>query len=936
HDDNSPFLFGYNEVTNIRSVSGKVTHVFHGHGLIDKDIYFSKADLPTDVKLEVGDEVLVKAVQYSQDGGWYAESVTVISQTWENEEKIDEGIDVNILRDKVVLGKVTSFQGRSGKINDTIDFNVESCKDGFVPMKGDWVSAYIQMDAVEENGVKDEWDSSPSLIGKKALGIRPTRQFDIEGTVTALRDNHGYVNEEIFFDKSVCVNGFWPRKNAPVKVIAIESSVGRRCEKRAISLVPLSASNKYSTKANENQKSMSQINDKWYFPGQRPKRFQPPVQLPVKLPQYSVPEKVYSAVVEGEELTSTFPCLSQELSFQNYVSRMSTLLYFEEIQMHLDIQEFNMTRVVLHPAGEYLALTVPGLAEGRPSLLVGDKIILTPPSDPDGPRYEGFIHEMTSTDVLLKFYPEFHSRYNGEDFNVEFTFRRIPIRRSHQAVSLAVQHLTSNVLFPNQVDLKKPQVKVDEIAYSVKPDETQTTFKSQDIRNQKPSYSENRKTLCYFNKLLNDRQKTAVRKILLGQCRPTPYIIFGPPGTGKTITVVEAILQIYTHIPSSRIVVCTPSNSAADLIMERLHLSNVLEPTQIVRLNSHQRSLENIPESILKYCQFGDDLDMISRYRVIVSTCIMAGGMYGLGIRSGHFTHIFVDESGQATEPECLTPIGLIAGNLNGQIVLAGDPKQLGPIIMSPYAKMYGLELSLLERLMNRDVYQRDEDSAEEHEGFDPNLVTMLIYNYRSHPGILDLPSRLFYYSQLQPLADPALTHRLSQWKELPKSGFPVIFHGLRGLDLRETNSPSWFNPGEIMQVIIYLQGVLKENIKPEDIGVITPYKKQVEKIRFMIDNLGLPEIKVGSVEEFQGQEQQVIILSCVRSNEKLIGADIRHSLGFLCNPKRLNVSITRAISLLIIVGNPYVLVQDHHWNQLIQYCKENGGYIESTQTKNE
>ncbi|CAG2195375.1 Putative helicase mov-10-B.2,Helicase MOV-10,Putative helicase mov-10-B.1,Probable RNA helicase SDE3,Probable RNA helicase armi,RNA helicase Mov10l1,Putative helicase MOV-10 [Mytilus edulis] len=208
--------------------------------------------------------------------------------------------------------------------------------------------------------------------------------------------------------------------------------------------------------------------------------------------------------------------------------------------------------------------------------------------------------------------------------------------------------------------------------------------------------------------------------------------------------------------------------------------------------------------------------------------------------------------------------------------------------------------------------------------------VTKLVDNYRSHPSILGLPSELFYHGELLVKADHHLTHRLCNWSMLPTKHFPVIFHGVRGTDLREGNSPSWFNPVETVQVIRYLQGILNDpdvKVEPEDIGIITPYRKQVEKIRLLIDKLGMASIKIGSVEEFQGQERQVIIISTVRSSEKMIGFDKKHTLGFLSNPKRFNVAITRAQSLLIIIGNPYVLVQDEYWQSLIQYCIDHGGY---------
>nr|XP_022300426.1 putative helicase MOV-10 [Crassostrea virginica] len=93
------------------------------------------------------------------------------------------------------------------------------------------------------------------------------------------------------------------------------------------------------------------------------------------------------------------------------------------------------------------------------------------------------------------------------------------------------------------------------------------------------------------------------------------------------------------------------------------------------------------------------------------------------------------------------------------------------------------------------------------------------------------------------------------------------------------------------------------------------------------MDKLGMDKVKVGSVEEFQGQQRKVIIISTVRANESMIGFDKKHTLGFLSNPKRFNVAISGAQALLVIVGNPYVLAQDKYWQVLIQYCIENGGY---------
>ena len=107
--------------------------------------------------------------------------------------------------------------------------------------------------------------------------------------------------------------------------------------------------------------------------------------------------------------------------------------------------------------------------------------------------------------------------------------------------------------------------------------------------------------LKWINQNLNPEQKNAVRRILTGQARPLPYIIYGPPGTGKTVTVVEAVLQLFLLRNDVRILIVTPSNSAADLIVQRLHHSNQIRIGDMARLNAFQRAPESIPEIVQKY-----------------------------------------------------------------------------------------------------------------------------------------------------------------------------------------------------------------------------------------------------------------------------------------------------------------------------------------------
>lgn len=131
---------------------------------------------------------------------------------------------------------------------------------------------------------------------------------------------------------------------------------------------------------------------------------------------------------------------------------------------------------------------------------------------------------------------------------------------------------------------------------------------------------------------------------------------------------------------------------------------------------------------------------------------------------------------------------------------------------------------------------------------------------------------QLFYHGELEVCAPPSKTDLMLEWEGLPTRGFPLLFHGVEGEDMQEGNSPSWFNPVEALQVVKYVQA-LKDNatFAPHlsELGVVTPYRKQVEKIRQLLQKLGCGEgggagVKVGSVEEFQGQEKTAIIISTV------------------------------------------------------------------------
>ncbi|XP_019135157.2 RNA helicase Mov10l1 isoform X1 [Larimichthys crocea] len=657
-------------------------------------------------------------------------------------------------------------------------------------------------------------------------------------------------------------------------------------------------------------------------------------RLPNFLRNYTLPQAFRDCVETHSDVLAVEPSLGEVLSPFNMQSRFSALLWLEELHAERELREFTIHGALLRKGACFLHLEVLGLAEGRPSLNIGDRIVLKKPQrDGITMEYISYVTEINDEDVSLRVNAEFQHSYLGEPLDVEFSYNRLTMKRCHNALE-QTKHFRE-ILFPSRVTVQAPQWtgtwidsdhneaaamengKVSSISIDVKSKATQT----KDGRlPTKPIPSKGH----FFNPELNPPQREAVKMILAGECRPTPYVLFGPPGTGKTITLIEAILQVYHFVPSSRVLVCTPSNSAADLICIRLHHSGFLHAASLARVNASCRQDESIPEVLRQYSRAGEDIRHASFHRIVVSTCSSAGMFHNIGLQVGHFTHLFLDEAGQATEPESLIPMSLVSER-DGQMVLAGDPRQLGPIVKSKLAAAFGLGVSLLERLMANPLYSRQDW------GYNPKLVTKLIYNYRSHEALLTLPSKLFYQDELCFKAPRDIVDCLCQWKTLPKKGFPLLLHGIRGTEMREGNNPSWFNPVEAVQVMLYCCQLAKKLYNPvnaSDIGIIAPYKKQCEKIRVLLGKVGLSDIKVGSVEEFQGQEFLVIILSTVRSNESIESEDLQSSLGFLSNPKRFNVAVTRPKALLLIVGNPHILIRDPCFRTLVQYCFINGAYL--------
>ncbi|XP_063226708.1 putative helicase mov-10-B.2 [Bacillus rossius redtenbacheri] len=616
-----------------------------------------------------------------------------------------------------------------------------------------------------------------------------------------------------------------------------------------------------------------------------------------------------------------------QLTVDEYTSFFHTLMYMDEHDATKKLQQYNMANVSMKVVNEYrLELKVPGLAEKRPSVLKGDKILIRECFEDDlvsKVQYEAYVAEVHDECVWLAGIDDemFTRIKNNEDmkFDIRFEFNRFPIFLMHRATELIEKENFMAVLFPEASELIGPR-KID-------------------VEN-----------LEFFNNqvMYNSEQSTAVKNILKGTSRPAPYIIFGPPGTGKTVTVVEAILQVKKHL-KSYILVCAPSNAACDYLTQKL-ISNGCKKNELLRLHSSSREWSGVPQDIHDYSNWDGEAyfmpakDWLYSYRIIVCTLISAGRLVPQAPRNTldeelyqktyHFTHVFIDECCQAQEPECLVAIGGILqppGDQScpgGQLILAGDPKQLGPICSTSYVQ-YTLGTSLMERLMKFDLY------ASRNGQYDSLYITMLRLNFRSHPDILELPNELFYENGLisrcgpDVLEDPLVRTFLLSPK---KQGSAIIFHGVLGQEQREGRSPSHFNMHEVSAVLWYMDYLLgakaRTPVKQSDIGIIAPYIRQVYKLKNALKDKSWEEVEIGTTETFQGREKRVIIISTVRSNANLLDYDRKFCLGFLTNEKRFNVAITRARSLLIVVGNPHLLDKDYNWRRLILLARDvHGSY---------
>jgi len=430
---------------------------------------------------------------------------------------------------------------------------------------------------------------------------------------------------------------------------------------------------------------------------------------------------------------------------------------------------------------------------------------------------------------------------------------------------------------------------------------------------------------------LNASQINAVKSVL----QMPLSLIQGPPGTGKTVTSATIIYHL-AKINGGQVLVCAPSNVAVDQLCERIHRTGLkavrvtaksredvessvgflslheqvrmndtnVELNKLNQLKSELGELSSQDEKKFKSLTRAAEREILSNADVICCTCVGAGDPR---LSKMKFRTVLIDESTQSAEPECMIPLVLGCK----QAVLVGDHQQLGPVIMSKKAAKAGLNQSLFERLVILGC-----------------APIRLQVQYRMHPCLSQFPSNMFYEGSLQNGVTTQQRLRRDVDFPWPVVDSPMMFWSNLGNEEISASGTSYLNRTEALNVEKIVTRFLKAGVKSQDIGIITPYEGQRSYVVNSMQTNGTlkketyKEIEVASVDAFQGREKDFIVLSCVRSND-------HQGIGFLSDPRRLNVALTRAKYGLVILGNPKVLAKHPLWHFLLLHFKERNCLVE-------
>lgn len=454
---------------------------------------------------------------------------------------------------------------------------------------------------------------------------------------------------------------------------------------------------------------------------------------------------------------------------------------------------------------------------------------------------------------------------------------------------------------------------------------------------------------------LNNSQKSAVNAIIENDIT----IIKGPPGTGKTSTIHETILQLLDH-GIGPVMVVASSNLAVDNIAEKMidyHKDLIIRVTSSIRVKDYtmdhklgpiclhnlisnelspeiqdiEKKLHADPRSIdsKEFQTYIDECDNLGKYilfkkKVIFTTTASIGNKHISKL--DRIPVIIMDEATQSSEP--LTLIPLAVKNCK-KIVLVGDPEQL-----SVHTRVKSLQTSLFERVLNNNTFGNP---------------FFLDTQYRMHPTISEFPKNKFYDNKLK----NGITEKDRQMKNIK---FPVFYYDHQGIHAYESKifsihgedfGYSWINKAEVGYVVELVEILIRErNVNPSDIGVMTGYSAQrdlliqafkknpvvnpeMHRMGLSVDKEDLTKkqnmtvcdingLTIASVDAFQGREKNIIIMSCVRSNNE-------GNIGFMSDERRMNVALTRAKYSFILCGNAKCFSKNNTWGEYIEFLNKKG-----------
>lgn len=436
---------------------------------------------------------------------------------------------------------------------------------------------------------------------------------------------------------------------------------------------------------------------------------------------------------------------------------------------------------------------------------------------------------------------------------------------------------------------------------------------------------------------LNESQERAVNEVLRAK---DVAVVHGPPGTGKTTTLVEAIYETLRR--ENQVLVCAQSNMAVDWISEKLvdrgiNLLRIGNPTKVndkMLSFTYERRFESHPDydqlwAIRKAIRQlhanrkrGDrsfhqklerlkereiELDLRIRAQVFGEARVIACTLVGSANRlldGMKFGTLFIDEAAQALEAACWIPIRRAS-----RVVFAGDHCQLPPTIKSIAAMKGGLDKTLMQRIVESK----------------PEAVTLLKMQYRMNEAIMRFSSDWFYHGEV--MAAPEVKFRGILDLDIPMEWRNLTDESTENNEEFVGESFGRVNKPEARETLLalaeYFVKIGKQRIMDEriDVGIISPYRAQVQYIRHLIKKTDFFKpfrkiISVNTVDGFQGQERDIILVSLVRSN-----AD--GQIGFLRDLRRMNVAMTRARMKLILLGDTTTLTRHPFYKKLYEYCKE-------------